>query len=341
MNENAPQRINLKPTEPALDGRQLDDLIQLWLDELSRDLPPLTVAGYSFRLDYFRQWWKEEGPRRQWLLHRRDLADYGRHLAALRTPKAPNGLGYHSQNDALRRLRQMFKWAHEAGYVEQNYSTWIPKAGGEPPSRQAATLDDLQRLLDAASRSPKPARNRALLALLISTGIRRAEAAGLVVEDLRIDADGSGIAQVTGKRTKANKSGKRSVAFDRTAGRYLVTYLDAAGLHTGPLFPGHTPAEPLTPQGIYKIVKFCVEEAGLGDRLTATHDLRRAFATHLARYVAAEGAESEVTADMIRRQLGHAHYSMTAHYSLLDVDDIRETIISPLTMMEERRGDQR
>ena len=105
----APQKINLRPAEPALDGRQLDDLIQLWLDELARDLPPLTVNGYAFRLAYFRDWWRQEGPLRQWLLKRRDLANYGRHLSQLKTDRAPAGLGYHSQNDGLRRLRQIQK----------------------------------------------------------------------------------------------------------------------------------------------------------------------------------------------------------------------------------------
>lgn len=336
--ESEPQRINLNPAEPALDARQIDPLIQLWLDELGRDLPPLTVAGYAFRVAYFRDWWREEGPRRGWLLRRRDLADYGRHLAQLRTARAPQGLGYHSQNDALRRLRQMFKWAQACGYVAQDYGHWLPEAQGEPPQRHAASLDDLARLLDAAGRSPRPARNRALLAILIATGIRRAEAAGLRVEDLEIAADSSGIAQVTGKRTKANRSGRRAVAFDRAAGQIVCGYLDASSLSAGPLFPGHRPDQSLTPQGIYKVVKWCIEEAGLSARLTATHDLRRAFATHLARYVAAEGAGSEVVSDMIRRQLGHAHYSVTAErYSLIDADDIREVIISPITMIERRR----
>ena len=135
----APQRINLKPAEPALDGRQLDDLIQLWLDELNRNLPALTVDGYAFRVAYFRSWWKEEGPSRKWLLRRRDLADYGRYLSQLKTERAQAGLGYHSQNDAIRRLRQMFRWAYQAGYVEQDYGPWLPKA-----SRRAATTHSRQ-----------------------------------------------------------------------------------------------------------------------------------------------------------------------------------------------------
>jgi site-specific recombinase XerD len=255
----------------------------------------------------------------------------------LKTAHAPSGLSYHSQNDALRRLRQMFRWSYKSGYTEQDYGPWLPKAAGEPPHRVAVSLDDLQALLDAATRSPRPARNRALLALLISTGIRRTEAASLAIEDLRIDADGSRIAQVTGKRTKANKSGRRAVAFDRAAGHYLVAFLDAEGRTSGPLFTGIRQDQSISPQTIYRIVKGCVEDAGLSDRMTATHDLRRAFATHLARYVASEGANSEVAADMIRRQLGHKHYSMTAEYSLLDVEDIREVIISPITMIQERR----
>ena len=84
-----PQKINLKPAEQVLDGRQLGDLIQLWLDELARDLPPLTVAGYAFRVAFFREWWATEGPPRNWLLRRRDLAEFGRHLTQLKTDTRP------------------------------------------------------------------------------------------------------------------------------------------------------------------------------------------------------------------------------------------------------------
>lgn len=333
------QTINLNPAEPALDARHLDDLIQLWLDAQAAELTPRTVANYEDRLAYFRDWWKQEGPRRDWQLTRRALAEYGKHLIQLDNATRPGRLGYHTQNDAIRRLKQCFKWAQAAGYVSMDYSPWLPKPAGEPKRRTAASLDDLQSLLAAAERSSSPARNRAILAMLIGTGMRVDEAAGLMVDDLRIDDDGSGAVQVQGKRTTANRSGRRTIAIDSSAGAMLREYIEAAGITTGPLFPSYRGADrPLTRHGIYVMVKWCIEEAGLGAKLTATHDLRRAYATHLARYAVSSGAAGQISGDMIRRQLGHTNYKMTAeHYTLFETEDLQKHIISPLTMIERRQ----
>ena len=59
----------------------------------------------------------------------------------------------------------------------------------------------------------------------------------------------------------------------------------------------------------------------------ACHDLRRAFTTYYARN--RRGSDS---ADRLRRQLGHASYNQTADYALLDVDDIRKDLISPVSL---------
>ena len=320
-------QINLKPVEPALDARALDELIALWLADCESRIATDTVQGYAYKIEHFRTWWAQVGPEQDWKLRKRDLVVFERDLQQIRSRRG-NVLTYHTRHDVLRRLAAMFRWAHREGYTEAaNYSAWVPEADGRPPVRQAAGLDALRSLFEASGRSPYPARDRAILAVLIGTGMRRGECASLRVEDLQMHADGSGVARVRGKRTRANRTGERQVAFDAVTGRQLAHYLDASGLRSGSLWPGTR--GPITAQGVYLVVKRCVREAGLEGVIRGPHDLRRTFATLLTRHA----RDQLIDGDLIRRQMGHTTYRMTSQYSLLDVEDIRDTLVSPMSML--------
>lgn len=78
---------------------------------------------------------------------------------------------------------------------------------------------------------------------------------------------------------------------------------------------------------LFALGQKCVSKrTGLSNQLQACHDLRRAF----AKIVGKMHPGNPMWAGMIRRQLGHKHYAMTAHDTLLDADDIRDWIVSPL-----------
>lgn len=113
--------------------------------------------------------------------------------------------------------------------------------------------------------------------------------------------------------------------------RDRMRYLDETGVTTGPMWKVGFWSE-LTGQGVYQVVKRAVARAGLDDHIQGPHDLRRAFATILGKM----HPNNPMRADMIRRQLGHAHYSQTADYTLLDADDIR--LDSPLKQSEVTHG---
>lgn len=322
-------KITLTPDSPSLDARDLDQLIALWLEDLAGAVAAETHAGYSWKIQHFRDWWTLEGPKAGWILQQRDVERFARDLEE--KPSARNGakvLSYHTRNDVHRRLRQMFRWAYQNGYTAGiDYSHWVPAAVGSPPDRKAIGVKELARLIRAAERSYTPTRDKAIMAVLIGTGMRRSECAGLRAENIQFAADGSGVAEIMGKRTKANKLGKRQVAFDAHAGAYLKEWLDTANIRFGPIWRGPG-GRPLTPQGLYKVVKKIIAAAGLEGALDGCHDLRRAFATYLARQV-----ESATDADVLRRQMGHTSYSMTAHYSLLDAEDLRQRLRSPMSAL--------
>lgn len=316
-------KINLHIEEPYLEAEQLSELIRLWILDVDRRCTSLTTDGYACKVVYFVRWWQEVGPSREFRLREVDLQAFERWL---RSQKGRHNkpLMYHTRKDILRRLREALRWGWRKGYVNNDYSAWVPAADGEPPARKAASIEQLAQLFRAASETHFPQRDRAILAVLIGTGIRRGECVSLRVENIEFLADGSGYALITGKRTRANKSGIRRIAFDAATGSYLQTYIDFLGLSSGPLWLGAQ--GPLKVVGIYKVVKQCLAKAGLSSQFQGCHDLRRTFATLLARQ-----AQSDVDSDRLRRQMGHTTYRMTSEYTLLDVEDVRESLHSPMS----------
>ncbi len=314
-------QINLTPVTPALDGTHLHQLIRHYLDSCRLRLDhQVTVDGYEYQLLWFTDWWRQVGPSRAWLLRPDDLLIFERDIRNAVSPHTKRPLSYHTRHTILKRLAEMFRWALDKGFTDRDYTKWIPRADGGPPKRRAAGITSLHHLLEVAD-SP---RNRAIIAMLMGMGLRRAELSGLNVEGIKLEEDGSGHAAVVGKRTKANPTGQRDAAFDAATGVVIIAYLESIGRKSGPLLIGER-GNRLTGQGVYKVVKRAIADASLGQQLIGPHDLRRAFATHYRR-------NRKLSGDLLRRQLGHASYSQTDEYTLLDVDDIRVDLVSPLSL---------
>ena len=320
--------INLAPPQATLDGRNLPDLIAAWLtaQRARSDLTRATVDGYADKLAWFTDWWQSVGPWCGWELSEPSLHDFAAWLE--RTPSATgHPPAYNTRNDILRRLKQMFRWAFRRGYTDRDFSPWVPAPNGSAPLRARVGLEELAALMAAAGRSACPVRDRALLALFIGTGVRRAEAVGLDVADLRMDADLSGAATVRlAKRVRGRDVRGRVVAFDGWTGNYLVKLLDTYPAATGPLFRVPEGDARIGPQAAYRIVRRAITRAGLTGKLQGPHDLRRHFATY-----AALGVQTDpLAARLLSRQLGHAQFSMTDRYVLHDAEDLRAIAHSPL-----------
>lgn len=321
------ESICLTPPRPTLDARHLDQLIVLWLDHQSKRVSQRTVDGYTEKIKYFLDWWAITGPDCEWMLTEETLLDFNSHLNAY-ISQYGRPLAYHTRKDALRRLRQMFFWSRTKGYITSDFAKLIPEPSGAAPVRQAAPLDCLRRLIEATDHSPYPTRDRAILAVLLGCGVRRAECASINLESVRIDADGAGELQVVAKRVKGQTTQIRTVAFDSATGRYIRSHLDTLVGKAGPFFPSRRGPR-LTPMGVYKAVKHVIRLADLEAQIQGCHDLRRYFTTYYSRNRRGEGH-----GHLLSKQLGHSTYRMTAHYSLQDVEDIKEVIISPFALLD-------
>lgn len=321
-------QINLAPHVPALNGTHLNWLMDQYIAACRTRLDHrVTVDGYEYQLLWFKQWWDEEGPRRQWLLRADDLTQFEKYLRMAVSPSTKRRLSYHTRSTILKRFREALKWAQAQSYLDRDYTKWVPKADGAPPKRHAAHITALHRLLEVAAGSNEPLRNRAIVAMLMGMGLRRAELSHLNIEEVVIEADFSGYAHVVGKRTKANPGGQRDAAFDSATGKIIVAYLDDVGRSSGPLFTGQRGGR-LLGHGIYLMVKKAIAEANLESQIIGPHDLRRAFATFYRR-----NRGDKQSADLLRRQLGHSGYAQTDEYTLLEVDDIRLDLVSPVALI--------
>ncbi|MFH1217016.1 MAG: tyrosine recombinase XerC [Pseudomonadota bacterium] len=193
----------------------------------------------------------------------------------------------------------------------------MPKQGRYIPV--FLTVDEVFTLLEEpGSRDTFFLRDRAVLELLYSTGIRVSELAGLNID--RVDFHG-GMVRVRGKGNK-----ERLVPMGEPAVDMIQSYLperqqllvnrEKRGRKTDgkPLFVNNRGGR-LTTRSVERIVSYYASRAGIAAQVTP-HSLRHSFATHLL----------EMGADLrtVQELLGHASLSTTQKYTHLNVDHLMQ-----------------
>jgi len=191
-----------------------------------------------------------------------------------------------------------------------------------PPRRlpKAITIDEIERLLDAAGSTddpdPRVLRDRALLEFLYGTGARISEVTGLDVDDLDHLARDPAV-RLSGKGGK-----QRYVPVGSYAVRALDAYLvrgrpalaAAAARRASPAVFLNARGGRLTRQGAWGVLREAAVRSGKTD--VSPHTLRHSFATHLLD----GGADIRVVQEL----LGHASVTTTQVYTLITVDKLRE-----------------
>lgn len=168
------------------------------------------------------------------------------------------------------------------------------------PAGRMLTPEEIRSILDAPRAGTyADRRDVAILALAAYTGLRRAEIAGLDVEDVRAD----GTLRVRGKGGR-----ERTVVVPVEAARRLAAHVKASRIGSGPLFPrarrgGHLGRDRITPNGVAEVVSRAVKL--LPEHATA-HDFRRTFASTLID----AGVDLPTIADL----MGHRSIETTRKY---------------------------
>jgi len=223
-----------------------------------------------------------------------------RHVAQLHA----RGLGGKTLARMLSAWRGFFHYlARDHGYA-QNPCVGIrpPRAGKRLP--HALSPDEAGRLMAVAGTDPLAVRDKAILELLYSSGLRLSELTGLAPDDVNFrDAT----VRVTGKGAKT-----RIVPVGSHALAALNAWLPARGRlarhDENALFVGRD-GKRLGPRAVQSRVKRWARQLGLADKVHP-HALRHSFASHVL--------QSSGDLRAVQEMLGHASISTTQVYTHLD-----------------------
>ena len=211
----------------------------------------------------------------------------------------------------LSTVRVFLGFLHRTGAVDDNPARLI--AARAPSRRLPAFLSrsQIESLFEAMpADDPRSMRDKAILELLYSSGLRLAELHQLDVGDVNLDA---GTVRVLGKGRK-----ERITPLGREAGHAIRRYLDAAGrtgCFTECLFASRNGSR-LSRRQIQRIVGRWLASASGGEAMSP-HALRHTFATHLLD----EGADLLA----VKELLGHSSLSTTRIYTHTSRERLLET----------------
>jgi integrase/recombinase XerD len=237
------------------------------------------------------------------------------------------GLSKATRARRLSSIRQLYRFAHDEGWRDDNPALRISGPGANQRLPKTLSHDEVDRLLDAARskgrNTGEKLRNTALMELLYATGMRVSELVGLPVAAVR------GNPQMILVRGKGDK--ERMVPLSPPARAAVAVWLahrdaeEEAARKAGKaaskaLFPGSGADGHLTRQHFYLLIKDIAVLAGVSPAKVTPHTLRHAFATHLL----AGGADLRV----IQTLLGHADIATTEIYTHVLDDQLKALVLT-------------
>jgi integrase/recombinase XerC len=214
------------------------------------------------------------------------------------------GLGARSVARRLSAVRTFLNYLVETGVLKSNAGVHVqaPKA----PKRLPATLDadQVASLLAISGDDPVTLRDRAILELFYSSGLRLAELVGL---DLGAVDAADRTVRVLGKggKTRVVPVGKHALA---ALEDWLAVRSELARVGEMALFVGRR-GERISPRTVQKRVNEWAKRQG-APTAVHPHMLRHSFATHVL--------ESSRNLRAVQEMLGHASLSTTQIYTHLD-----------------------
>lgn len=301
---------------------KLSNLLPEFLNylEIEKNRSLRTRDNYEFYLGRFVGWAKDPSPAEVTADKVREFRLWLNRL----TDAAGEPLKKNTQNYHLIALRSFLKYL-----ARRDIKSLSPEKIelGRMPERQVEFLDsrELERLLEAplldprgfkaTTISPVMLRDKAMLELLFSTGLRVSELASLKKEQVNLERDEF---TVRGKGSKL-----RVVFLSHQAKYWLKQYLAKRGDVSPYLFVAHDRAQKgrddsisgITPRSVQRIVERYARLAGITKKITP-HTMRHTFATDLLM----NGADIR----SVQSLLGHSSITTTQVYTHITNQHLRE-----------------
>lgn len=226
------------------------------------------------------------------------------HVRAFIAQRHRQGLGGKSLQRLLSAVRSLFRWLLRERLAEHNpaLSVRAPKS----PRHLPATLDadSINQLLEIPCDTPLAIRDKAIMELFYSSGLRLSELASLQWEQLDL---GSGMVTVTGKGNRT-----RMVPVGRVASEALLQWREVRGEFASFEQPNVFVSQrgnPIATRTIQARIRYWAKRQGIPQNIYP-HLLRHSFASHML--------ESSGDLRAVQELLGHADISTTQIYTHLD-----------------------
>ena len=261
--------------------------------QVERRMSAHTLDAYRRDLASLAQWAQHEGVEVSAL--------HGEQVRGFVAAEHRRGLSPKSLQRRLSACRSFYAWLVKQGRIAASPAAAIrsPKAPRKLP--QVLDPDEAKALVEVPTDAPLGLRDRALLELFYSSGLRLSELCALRWRDLDL---GDALVNVLGKGNK-----QRSVPLGSHARAALAEWRASTGAtNDAHVFPGRG-GGPITPRAVQLRMRHLAQQQGLFKRVHP-HLLRHSFASHIL--------ESSGDLRGVQELLGHADIATTQIYTHLD-----------------------
>ena len=279
-----------------------------WL-RFERSMSPNTVESYSRDVKALFVWMKENGIERPEKATGDDLCRY---VGAL----ADRAVSKRSQARAISSIKSLYDFLDREGRIGHSPCDALDSPKMQRYLPVVLSVDEVSAIINSVDLSKQEGhRNKAMLEMLYSCGLRVSELINLKISNLFFD---EGFIRVLGKGSK-----QRLVPVGEYAVSAVNLYLDqrrtlpVARGKEDYLFLNHR-GNPLTRQMVFTIVNEQAAAAGISKKISP-HTFRHSFATHLVE----NGADLRV----VQQMLGHESILTTEIYTHIDSAKWQESIL--------------
>ena len=278
-----------------------------------REFSERTLQRRNSNLRKFILWCDERGLEKPQDITKPILEGYQKHLYYYRQDNG-EPLTVISRNQYLQDVKQWFKWLTQQNHLLYNPASELVMARRAPRLPAVLSSEDIAALMAQPNlNTPYGLRDRAILELLYSTGIRRTELVNLDLGDLSRVRQTIFVREGKGGKDRLLPIGKRALQWIE---RYLNEVRDhlMIDLHNEALFLNDY-GERFGINSLGNRVKRHLRNAGI-QVPGSCHLLRHAMATHMLE----NGAEMRY----LQAMLGHADYRATQIYTHVAIHKLQE-----------------
>ena len=286
---------------------------------------PKTIKTYEQRLRYFSNWLLTQGVTEVEQLKLEHLRGWMSYLKKTPTYRDKN-LSDESIHSYGQSILVFCHWLEQEEKLEKAITTRFKLPRKEKKFVPTYTLEDVEKLLNACEvseysdpeiRKALTARNRAIVVLLIDTGIRLSELVGLRLGD--IDRN-SRVLLVHRKGNKwqqvpVSREGFKPLHHYLSQHRPILAHNDVTHKDDKVFLADN--GDPLTLWGVAALFKKLKKKTGIDGKKVSAHQCRR--------YMATTQLEMGRSPLDVQRQMGHTTLAMTNHYASLSSQHLRKS----------------